>query len=62
MHNCENKNCVKATNLTTNEVIYNPLYAVNQHLGINPGVVKMSCERLNCRIGISKKDIMNTKR
>ena len=32
-------------------------YAINQHLGINAGIVKMVCEGLNnCKSGISKKD------
>ena len=33
------------------------MYAIHQHLGINPGIVKMVCEGLNnCNTGISKKD------
>ena len=53
-----NKKCVKATNIETNEVSYfNSMYAVYQHLGINFGIVKMVCEGLNrCKSGISKKD------
>ena len=56
--NCENRKCVKATNQNTNEVsYYNSLYAVNQHLGINAGIVKMVCEGLNnCKSDVSKKD------
>ena len=56
--NHENKKCLKAINKNTNEVTYfNSLYAVQQHLGINAGIVKMVCEGLNnCKSGISKKD------
>ena len=52
--NHQNKKCVKATNSDTNEVsYYNSMYAVNQHLGINAGIVKMVCEKINsCKIGI----------
>ena len=54
----KNKKCVKAINIETNEVLYfNSMYAVNQHLGIDAGIVKMVCEGLNrCKSGISKKD------
>ena len=53
-----NKKCVKATNIDTNEVsYYNSLYAVNQHLSVNAGIVKMVCEKINdCKTGISKID------
>ena len=56
--NHQNKKCVKATNCNTKEVTYfNSMYAVQQHLGINAGIVKMICEKINnCKIGISKKD------
>ena len=56
--NHENKKCLKAINKNTNEVTYfNSLYAVQQHLRINAGIVKMVCEGLNnCKSGISKKD------
>ena len=56
--NHQNKKCVKATNIDTNEVShFNSLYAVNQHLGINAGIVKMVCEGTNhCETGISKKE------
>ena len=56
--NCENRKCVKATNINTNEVsYYNSMYAIQQHLGINAGIVKMACEGLNnCKSGVSKKD------
>ena len=56
--NHQNKKSVKAMNIDTNEVsYYNSLYAVQQHLGINAGIVKMVSEKLNyCKTGISKKD------
>ena len=56
--NYQNRKCVKATNSDTNEVsYYNSMYAVNQHLGINAGVVKMVCEKINsCKTGLSKID------
>jgi len=56
--NHQNKKCVKATNINTNEVsYYNSFYAVQQHHGINAGIVKMVCENLNrCKTGVSKKD------
>ena len=56
--NCEKRKCVKAINKNTNEVTYyNSMYAVQQHIGINVGIVKMVCEGLNhCKSGVSKKD------
>ena len=56
--NHENKKCVKATNCSTNEISYfNSMYAVQQHFGINAGIVKMVCEGTNnCKSGKSKKD------
>ena len=56
--NHENKKCVKATNCRTNEISYfNSMYAVQQHFGINAGIVKMVCEGTNnCKSGKSKKD------
>ena len=56
--NHQNKKCVKATNIDTNEVsYYNSMYAIFQHLDINAGIVKMVCEGLNCcKTGISKLD------
>ena len=56
--NHQNKKCVKAINSDTNEVsYYNSMYAVQQHLGINAGIVKMVCEKINsCKTGISKID------
>ena len=33
------------------------MYVVQQHLGINAGIVKMICKKINnCKTGISKKD------
>ena len=56
--NHKNKKCVKAINIETNEVsYYNSMYAIQQHLGINAGIVKMACEDINnCKTGKSKKD------
>lgn len=49
---------MKAINQTTQEAVYfNSMYAVQQHLGINGGIVKMVCEGINnCETGISKMD------
>lgn len=47
-NNHENKKCVKAYNCQTNEVsYYNSMYAIQQHLGINAGTVKIVCEGIN---------------
>ena len=56
--NHKNRKCVKATNKNTNEVTYyNSMSAIQQHIGINAGIVKMVCEGLNhCKSGKSKKD------
>ena len=56
--NHENRKCVKAINKNTNEVsYYNSMYAVQQHLSINVGIVKMVCEGINnTKSGVSKKD------
>ena len=56
--NHENRKCVKATNITTEEDTYfYSMYAVQQHLQINAGIVKMVCEGINnCKSGVSKKD------
>ena len=56
--NNENRKCVKATNKNTNEVSYfNSMYSIQQHLGINAGIVKMVSEGVNnCKSGVSKKD------
>lgn len=57
-NNHKNKKCVKATNKNTNEVsYYNSMYAIQQHLKINVGIVKMTCDGINnCKSGVSKKD------
>ena len=49
---------MKAINKNTYEVSYfNSLYAVQQHLGLNNGTVKMVCEdHYGCKSGFSKKD------
>ena len=56
--NHKSRKCVKATNKNTNEVSYfNSMCSIQQHLGINAGIVKMASEGLNnCKSGISKKD------
>ena len=56
--NHQNKKCVKAIDCETKEVsYYNSMYAIQQHLGINAGIVKMVCEKINCcKTGISKID------
>ena len=58
--NHRNKKCVKAsaTNSNANEVsYYNSLYAVQQHLQVNAGIVKMICDGVQYhKTGISKKD------
>ena len=57
-NNFQNRRCVKAINQTTQGVVYfNSMYAVQQRLSINTGIVKMVCEGINnCKTGISKKD------
>lgn len=54
----KNRRCVKATNKNNNEIsYYNSLYSVNQHLGVNSGIVKQVCEGVNrYKSGVSKKD------
>ena len=49
---------MKAINKDTGEILhFNSLYSIQQHIGINAGIVKMVCEGLNnCKSGISKKD------
>ena len=56
--NRENRKCVKATNLKTKNVSYfTSMYAAQEFLGINAGIIKMVCEGLNnCKSGKSKKD------
>ena len=57
-YNHENKRCIKVINQSTEEVTYfNSMYAAQQHLSINAGIIKMVCEGLNkCKSGTSKKD------
>ena len=57
-NNHKNRKCVKVINQNTNEVsYYNSMYSIQQHLGINAGIVKMVCEGLNNnKSGVSKKD------
>ena len=57
-NNHKNRTCVKAINQTRQEAVYfNSMYAVQQHLGIYAGIVKMICEGINnCKTGISKTD------
>ena len=56
-NNFQNRRCVKAMNKTTQGVVFfNSMYAVQQRLSINTGIVKMVCEGINnCKTGISKK-------
>ena len=56
--NHNNRKCIKATNISTKEVSYYfSMYAIQKHLGINAGIVKMVCEGENyCKTGKSKKD------
>ena len=56
--NHENKKCIKAINIETNETTYyNSLYATQQHLGVNCGIVSMCCQGINnVKSGTSKKD------
>ena len=56
--NNENRKFVKAINLETNEAtFYNSLYATQQHLGVNCGIVSMCCQGINnVKSGTSKKD------
>ena len=57
-YNHEYRRCVKAINKDTGEIShFNSLYSVQQHIGINAGIVKMVCEGTNhCKSGVSKKD------
>ena len=58
VNNHINKKFVKAIDCSTDEVTYyDSMYAVQQNLGINAGIVKMVCEGTNhCKTGISKKN------
>ena len=55
-NNHKNRKCVQATNCETKEVSYfNSMNSIKEHLGINPGLVKMVAEGLNmCKTAISK--------
>ena len=57
-NNHKNRKCIKAIIINTNEATYfYSMSAVQQHLGINTGTVKMVCESWYGRkSGISKKD------
>ena len=54
--NNKNRQCVKAIDQTTQEVVYvNGMYPIQQHLGINAGIVKMVCEGINnCHMETTK--------
>ena len=49
---------MKAINIITEEITYyNSLYATQQHLGVNAGIVSMCCQGINnVKSGISKKN------
>ena len=55
-NNHKNRRCVKAINQTTQQAVYfNSTYAVQQHLGLYAGIVKMISKGINnCKTGISK--------
>ena len=57
-NNRKNKKCVRATNITTKEVLYfNSIYAVQQHLNVDHGTIRRVCEGINnYKSGRSKKD------
>lgn len=57
-NNHKNRRSIKALNINTEEVLYfYSMYAVQEHLQINAGIVKMVCEGTNnCKTGISKKN------
>jgi hypothetical protein len=56
--NHENRKYVRAVNCVNDvESFFSSLYAVNQHLGINAGIVKMACEGSNnVKSGTSRED------
>ena len=56
--NHENRKCVKAINVETNEITYyNSLSAAEKHLGVNCGIISMCCRGIkNVKSGTSKKD------
>jgi len=57
-YNHQNRKYVKAINQQTKEVTYyRSLYATQQNLQINGGIIKMICEKLNnYKTGVSKKE------
>ena len=56
--NHKNRKSVKAINIETKQVFhFNSLYAAQQYLEINAGLISMCCQGINrCKTGISKKD------
>ena len=47
----------KKNSISTRAHVLFPIYAVQQHLKINAGIIKMVCEPLNkCKTGTSSKD------
>lgn len=60
VNNHENKRCIKATNQTTQTVVYfKSMYAAQKELSINDGIVKMVCEGINrCKTGNLKKMVI----
>ena len=47
----------KRNSISTRAHVLFPIYAVQQHLKINAGIIKMVCEPLNkCKTGTSSKD------
>ena len=56
--NHKNRKCVRATNVATNEVSYfYSMYAVQQYLQINAGIVSMVCDGVcGYKSGVSKRD------
>lgn len=55
-----NKGCIKASNQTTQTVVYfKSMYAAQKELSINDGIVKMVCEGINrCETGILQKMVI----
>ena len=56
VRNNQNRKCMKAIDLVTNEIVYyNSLYSVQQHINVNCGIEKMVCEGINnCKSGYPK--------
>ena len=56
--NHKNRRSVKAINIKTKQVFhFKSMYAAQQQLGINAGIVSMCCQKINnCKTGISKKN------